>query len=131
MISRTETAGNQQGTSLRALMVEIDEDRAGQRLDNFLLSQLKGVPKTRVYRMVRSGEVRVNKGRKQVSYRLAEGDVVRIPPVRQSEVAEVQLPSQQIDARQLGLIRGLAFTGRKQAGGIGRAWRQWFKSWVD
>ena len=98
MISRTETAGNQQGTTPRALMVEIDEDRAGQRLDNFLLSQLKGVPKTRVYRMVRSGEVRVNKGRKQVSYRLAEGDVVRIPPVRQSEVAEVQLPSQQIDA---------------------------------
>ena len=60
----------------------IDDAHAGQRLDNFLLGALKGVPKSHVYRIVRSGEVRVNKGRVQPEYRLAEGDVVRIPPVR-------------------------------------------------
>lgn len=79
-------------------MIQIDEERAGQRLDNYLMSQLKGVPKTRVYRMVRSGEVRVNKGRKQASYRLQAGDTVRIPPVHQAETPTVQVPSQQVEA---------------------------------
>ena len=63
----------------------IDEGHCDQRLDNFLISQLKGVPKTRIYRMVRKGEVRVNKGRVDVSYKLAFGDIVRIPPVRVAE----------------------------------------------
>jgi 23S rRNA pseudouridine955/2504/2580 synthase len=63
-------------------LTTIDERHGGQRLDNFLLSQLKGVPKTRVYRMLRTGEVRVNKGRAQADTRLQEGDVVRIPPIR-------------------------------------------------
>ncbi len=67
--------------------VTIDDAHAGQRLDNFLLGQLKGVPKSRVYKLVRGGEVRVNGGRVEVSLRLSEGDEVRIPPVRQSEVA--------------------------------------------
>lgn len=62
--------------------VEIGAEMAGQRLDNFLLRQLKGVPKSHVYRIVRGGEVRVNKGRAAVDYRLQEGDVVRIPPIR-------------------------------------------------
>ena len=62
--------------------VVIDENAAGQRLDNFLLNQLRGVPKSHVYRIVRAGEVRVNKGRADVAYRLALADVVRIPPVR-------------------------------------------------
>lgn len=62
--------------------VQITEDRAGQRLDNFLLSQLKGVPKSHVYRIVRSGEVRVNKGRAKPTQRLEAGDMVRVPPVR-------------------------------------------------
>jgi 23S rRNA pseudouridine955/2504/2580 synthase len=60
----------------------IDENHAGQRLDNFLLGELKGVPKSHVYRIVRAGEVRVNKGRVAVDYRLLDGDVVRIPPLR-------------------------------------------------
>lgn len=64
-------------------LVAIDDAHAGQRIDNFLLGQLKGVPKTHVYRLVRKGEVRVNKGRCQPDYRLQAGDVVRIPPVRQ------------------------------------------------
>jgi 23S rRNA pseudouridine955/2504/2580 synthase len=62
--------------------VQVDESSAGQRLDNFLLRVLKGVPKTHVYRVIRSGEVRVNKGRAQADTRLEAGDTVRIPPVR-------------------------------------------------
>ncbi len=66
-------------------MVEITEDNSDQRLDNFLITRLKGVPKSRIYRIVRKGEVRVNKGRVDVNYRLAVGDMVRIPPVRVAE----------------------------------------------
>jgi 23S rRNA pseudouridine955/2504/2580 synthase len=62
--------------------VEVDEGSAGQRLDNFLLKTLKGVPKSHVYRVIRSGEVRVNRGRASAETRLAAGDVVRVPPVR-------------------------------------------------
>jgi 23S rRNA pseudouridine955/2504/2580 synthase len=62
--------------------IEIDEAHAGQRLDNFLIGQLKGVPKSHVYRIVRSGEVRVDKGRVAPDHRLRLGQVVRIPPVR-------------------------------------------------
>jgi 23S rRNA pseudouridine955/2504/2580 synthase len=62
--------------------VRIDESHAGQRLDNFLSSELKGVPKSHIYRIVRSGEVRVNRGRVAPDHRLADGDLVRIPPVR-------------------------------------------------
>jgi 23S rRNA pseudouridine955/2504/2580 synthase len=62
--------------------VTIDEANEGQRLDNFLLGRLKGVPKSHVYRIIRSGEVRVNKGRIDQTYRLEPGDVVRIPPLR-------------------------------------------------
>lgn len=62
--------------------VEIDETAEGQRVDNFLLRQLKGVPKSHVYRILRSGEVRVNSGRVDATYRLEIGDKVRIPPVR-------------------------------------------------
>jgi 23S rRNA pseudouridine955/2504/2580 synthase len=65
--------------------IEICEANAEQRLDNFLISFLKGVPKTRIYRIVRKGEVRVNKGRVEVSYKLKIGDIVRVPPVRVAE----------------------------------------------
>ena len=73
---------------VQATLVTIDEDYAGQRLDNFLIRQLKGVPKTHVYRIIRSGEVRVNKGRAHADTRVEAGDVVRLPPVRTSERAE-------------------------------------------
>lgn len=69
----------------RVQLVTIDEGNDGQRLDNFLLSQLKGVPRSWVYRVMRRGEVRVNKGRCKPSQRVRTGDVVRIPPVRVSE----------------------------------------------
>ena len=62
--------------------IEITEENSGQRIDNFLITRLKGVPKTRIYRIIRKGEVRVNKGRIDNKYRLKEGDSVRIPPVR-------------------------------------------------
>jgi 23S rRNA pseudouridine955/2504/2580 synthase len=69
--------------------VKVEEDSAGQRLDNFLMRRLKGVPKTHVYRIIRSGEVRVNKGRAAADTRVALGDLVRLPPVRISpKVAE-------------------------------------------
>ena len=73
-------------------IIQIDEERAGQRIDNFLINRLKGVPKSRVYRLLRKGEVRVNKGRIKASYRLEAGDEVRIPPVRQGEPAKTREP---------------------------------------
>ncbi|WP_422732653.1 23S rRNA pseudouridine(955/2504/2580) synthase RluC [Methylomarinovum tepidoasis] len=72
--------------------VEIDADEAGQRIDNFLLARLKGVPKSRIYRMLRTGEVRVNKGRVKAPYRLQAGDVVRLPPVQVTAVCSPVAP---------------------------------------
>lgn len=63
----------------------IDDNHDGQRLDNYLIRELKGVPKSRIYRAIRGGEVRVNKKRAKATYKLASGDEVRIPPVRQGE----------------------------------------------
>ncbi|BDB24886.1 RluA family pseudouridine synthase [Cupriavidus sp. P-10] len=73
--------------------VTIDEGSEGQRIDNFLLKVAKGVPKSHIYRVLRSGEVRVNKGRIDATYRLQSGDVVRIPPMR------VATPSQSAGAQ--------------------------------
>lgn len=69
----------------RVRLIEIDEGAVGQRIDNFLLKVCKGVPKSHIYRVLRSGEVRVNKGRVDAAYRLAEGDKVRVPPLRLPE----------------------------------------------
>ncbi len=78
--------------------VEIDETREGQRLDNYLLAVLKGVPKSRIYRCLRKGEVRVNKGRVGPDYRLQAGDIVRIPPIRVSpESATEARPASSFD----------------------------------
>jgi 23S rRNA pseudouridine955/2504/2580 synthase len=68
--------------ALQVTHLTVDDDSAGQRLDNFLFRHLKGVPKTHVYRIVRSGEVRVNKGRAAADTKLQTGDVLRIPPIR-------------------------------------------------
>ena len=72
-------------TSPKVQLIEITEEQSDQRLDNFLITLLKGVPKSHIYRIVRKGEVRVNKGRADVKYRLETGDVVRVPPVRVAE----------------------------------------------
>ena len=68
-----------------ARTVKVPEDRDGQRLDNFLLGQLKGAPRSLVYKLVRSGQVRVNGGRAKAERKLEAGDEVRIPPVRLGE----------------------------------------------
>ncbi|HED3888643.1 TPA: 23S rRNA pseudouridine(955/2504/2580) synthase RluC [Morganella morganii] len=65
--------------------VVVSGDEAGQRIDNFLLARLKGVPKSMIYRIIRKGEVRVNKGRIKPEYKIADGDSIRIPPVRVAE----------------------------------------------
>jgi 23S rRNA pseudouridine955/2504/2580 synthase len=74
--------GNMRATGVRK--VKVDSERAGQRIDNFLRNELPGVPKGRVYRLLRRGEVRVNGGRIRAEYKLQEGDEVRIPPARVS-----------------------------------------------
>jgi 23S rRNA pseudouridine955/2504/2580 synthase len=72
--------------------LEVGEESEAQRIDNFLLRQLKGVPKSHVYRVLRSGEVRVNSGRVKPEYRLKIGDRVRVPPVRVATPAAKPLP---------------------------------------
>lgn len=76
-----------------ARTVRVPDDRAGQRLDNFLLGQLKGAPRSLVYKLVRSGQVRVNGGRAKADRRLEGGDEVRIPPVRLEAAAERGTPA--------------------------------------
>jgi 23S rRNA pseudouridine955/2504/2580 synthase len=68
--------------------IEVSEDEAGQRIDNYLLARLKGVPKSHVYRILRSGEVRINSRRAEASQKVAAGDRIRIPPVRMAERGE-------------------------------------------
>ena len=76
-----------------ARTVKVPDDRAGQRLDNFLLGQLKGAPRSLVYKLVRSGQVRVNGGRAKAERKLEGGDEVRIPPVRVAEEGERGTPA--------------------------------------
>ena len=59
---------------------EINQELSGQRLDNFLIKKLKGLPKSLIYKLVRSGQVRVNKKRSKVSYRISDNDMIRVPP---------------------------------------------------
>ena len=73
-------------------LVRVSEDRAGQRLDNFLLGQLKGAPRSLVYKIVRSGQVRVNGGRAKAERKLEAGDEVRVPPVRLADEGEKSTP---------------------------------------
>ena len=76
--------------ALQARLVTVPDDGEGQRLDNFLMRLLKGVPKTHVYRIIRSGEVRVNKARAGADTRVRPGDQVRLPPLRTSARAEIK-----------------------------------------
>lgn len=78
--------------------ITVGAHEAGQRLDNFLLAQLKGVPKSRIYRILRTGEVRVNKGRAKPMQRINTGDVIRIPPVRVAEREAPELPPRRVQA---------------------------------
>ncbi len=80
MSEKPEPSADLQHRSVRK--VQIDEEQAGQRIDNFLRRELPGVPRSRVYRILRKGEVRVNGGRVRAEYKLQQGDEVRVPPVR-------------------------------------------------
>ncbi len=92
-------------------LLTVADDVAGQRIDNFLLHQLKGVPRSLVYRILRSGEVRVNKGRTRPDYRLLAGDVVRVPPLRLPEAPPPARPG-------AGVIRDLAARVLYEEGGL-------------
>lgn len=105
----------------------VTEDEAGQRLDNYLLRHLKGVPKSRIYRIVRSGEVRINGGRCQPDQRLNVGDELRLPPVRRDAFAEDRPPvAPEIDLPVLyeddGLLAINKPCGIAVHGGSGLAW---------
>ena len=80
-------------SKVQARLVEVTEAHEGQRLDNFLIRLCKGVPKSHLYKAVRGGQVRVNRGRSQVDYRLQLGDVVRIPPIRVAAVQASAAPA--------------------------------------
>lgn len=86
-------------TASQVTFVTIDDGREGQRLDNFLFTHLKGVPKSRVYRIIRSGEVRVNKKRAKPPTRLVAGDRVRVPPVRTRDSGAPPVVSQDLKTR--------------------------------
>jgi 23S rRNA pseudouridine955/2504/2580 synthase len=86
-------------------IVKIDEERDGQRIDNFLAGRLKGVPRSLVYRILRTGQVRVNGRRAKPDTRLAAGDDVRIPPLRVAEREEVERPpSRQLDRIEEAIV---------------------------
>ncbi len=94
---RPLAAPGETGTAPAVVTVQVDDGCEGQRIDNFLLARLKGVPKSHLYRVLRRGEVRVNKGRVKADYRLKVGDLVRIPPVRTAAPREpVRTPDGQL-----------------------------------
>lgn len=80
----------------QVMILSIDDDQAGQRLDNFLIARLKGVPKSKIYNVIRKGEVRVNKGRIKPEYKLRVGDSVRVPPIRTAEAGTEAKASHQM-----------------------------------
>jgi len=86
-------------------LVLVDDEDAGQRLDNFLFRQLKGVPKTHIYRIIRSGEVRINRGRASAERRIEAGDQIRLPPVRTSDRADDKARMMSASATTLALAR--------------------------
>lgn len=84
----TQVSENKQISATAAAKILVDEASEGQRVDNFLAKILKGVPKSHIYRILRSGEVRVNKGRVDAARKLKLNDVVRVPPIRMSTTSE-------------------------------------------
>lgn len=86
-------SSDQQSNQESVQYLTVTEAESGQRIDNFLSSKLKGVPKSHLYKIVRSGEVRLNKGRVKASSRISEGDVIRIPPIRRRAESETNVPA--------------------------------------
>jgi 23S rRNA pseudouridine955/2504/2580 synthase len=119
-----------EGPAAAVRLLTVPDDVAGQRIDNYLLTQLKGAPRTLIYRIVRTGEVRVNKGRIKPDYRLQAGDVVRVPPLRLAPAPEVAQPSaglsRDLNARVIYEDKGLLVINKPAGlavhGGSGVAW---------
>jgi len=88
-------AENSDPAAAQVRRLTVGEESAGQRLDNYLLRILKGVPKTHVYRVIRSGEVRVNKGRADADTRIALGDEIRVPPVQVPSKPQIVVPARE------------------------------------
>jgi len=84
--------------------VKVSKDRSGQRIDNFLATQMKGVPKSAIYRMIRTGQVRINGGRCKPENRLSAGDEVRIPPVRSKEASMVSVSQDVVDQVRAAIL---------------------------
>ena len=82
----------------------VDNDHSGQRLDNFLLNFLKGVPKSKIYSIIRKGEVRVNSSRKKVSYKIIKDDLIRIPPLNLVTASKIIPSSSFIKVLQKNII---------------------------
>ena len=87
-----------------ARLVTVDEFSIGQRLDNYLLKQLKGVPRSHIYRIIRKGEVRVNKGRKKAEYKLQPEDIVRIPPIKTASEKAIKPSDNLIDVLNQSIL---------------------------
>ena len=110
-------------------LVEVTQDRDGQRLDNFLTARLKGVPRSVIYRIIRTGQVRVNGGRAKPATRLETGDIVRVPPatVRENKTGDIppavlQLLNQSICYESQGIMVINKPAGMAVHGGSGLAW---------
>jgi 23S rRNA pseudouridine955/2504/2580 synthase len=86
-------SSDQQSNQESVQYLTVTEAESGQRIDNFLCGKLKGVPKSHLYKIVRSGEVRLNKGRIKASSRITEGDIIRIPPIRRRAESETSVPA--------------------------------------
>ena len=100
-MTRSDSKTTDRPAGLGVRLVRVAEDRAGQRLDNFLLGELKGAPRSLIYKVVRSGQVRVNGGRAKAERRLEAGDEIRIPPVRLAEAGDKGRPA-------AGLLQAMA-----------------------
>jgi len=94
-VRRRSIDGNDDPAAAQVRRLTVGEESAGQRLDNYLLRILKGVPKTHVYRVIRSGEVRVNKGRADADTRVALGDEIRVPPVQVPSKPQIVVPARE------------------------------------
>lgn len=92
--------------SVQVQWLDVDADQAGQRIDNFLMARLKGVPRSKIYNIIRKGEVRVNKGRIKPDYKIVAGDQVRVPPVRTAERSANVQPGKALADR---LAQGVLF----------------------
>jgi len=105
ILNQTTAQQNPDGSQRTGVRhVEVSEDQHGQRIDNFLMSALKTVPRSLVYRLLRTGQVRVNKGRVKPAHKLAVGDTVRIPPVTVPAQKQTRVPRQVVKSLQNSIV---------------------------